>query len=154
MRFRLLGSFSVALLVALCVLAAAAAWVTALERDAAPETTATGSASPPDPVSEPVDCDVLRHEIHALSHEVSRCALVPECRGQPLRCPITRDPRIEREYTRLRDALHAHCGLPRSLVDFAWTVGEQIDLDEDCAVVHDGYEAMVRGESRPTSYSF
>lgn len=145
MPLRLLGSFSVALFVGFVVLATAGTWVSALEH---------GSDRVRADVSAAPDCDVLRREIHALSHEVSRCALVPECHGQPLRCPVTRDPRIERDYARLRDALHAHCGLPRSLVDFAWTAGEQIDLDEDCAIVHDGWEAVVRGETRPTSYSF
>ena len=52
-------------------------------------------------------CDVLRREIHALSHEVTPCELAPECHGSPLLCPVALDPRIDREYERLRDALHA-----------------------------------------------
>lgn len=165
MPLRLLGSFSVALIVGIAALALAGTWVSALERDligggdadAAGRAFETGGAlgtASRGGGPARVDCDALRREIHALSHEVSRCALVPECHGQPLRCPLTRDPRIEREYASLRDALHAHCGLPRSLVDFAWSAGEQVDLDADCAIVHDGWEAVFRGEAQPTSYSF
>lgn len=99
-------------------------------------------------------CDVLRHELHALSHAVSPCELPPVCKGSPLLCPVALDTRIEREYARLRDALHERCGLSRSLVDFAWDAGQQIENTDRCALVHDGFEAAARGEARPESYSF
>jgi hypothetical protein len=149
MRFRLLVSFLVASMLVLVLVATTSTFVSALEQRPEP---APREAFVDRPVES--SCDALRHEIHALSHAVSPCALPPECQGSPLLCPIARDARIQREYERLRDQLHEHCGLPRSLVDFAWETGEQVDGTERCGLVHDGFEAAVRGETRPKSYSF
>jgi hypothetical protein len=153
MRFRLLVALPISLLLMGIILASAAKLVSAIEGRS------DGLDAPVDaprltdraPESE---CDVLRREIHALSHEVTPCELAPECHGSPLLCPVALDSRITREYERLRDALHEHCGVPRSLLDFAWEVGVQIDLAETCEFAHDGFEAAARGESRPTRYSF
>ena len=155
MHFRLLVSFPVALLLVGVALASASSLVSAFERGQA--------AGPPPPIEVQrfeSTCDILRRELHALSHAVSPCELPPDCQGSPLLCPFTQDARIEREYERLRDALHEQCGLPRSLVDFAWDAsdawdaGEQVDGAEHCELAHDGFEAAVRGEAKPTSYSF
>lgn len=149
MRRRLAASFVIAFSLVAALLASTATFVSAVERSRAP------AAEPPFEVRRyETACDVLRREIHVLSHRVVRCDLTPECQGSPLLCPIAQDPRIEREYERLRDALHEQCGLSRSLLDFAWESGAQVDLSEDCGVAHDGFEAAIRGESAPTSYSF
>lgn len=153
MRFRLLACLPVALLLVGLLFASVASFVYATPRtvDVAadgPVVLRLGDSS----------CDVLRREIHALSHTVSRCELFPECQGSPLLCPRALDANVEREYERLRDALHEQCGLPRSLLDFAWELGEQVDLavdgGEGCELAHDGWEAAVRGVARPSSYSF
>lgn len=154
MRWRLLSSFAIALLWMAGVVATAATLVSALEGDSSGEPGAFAAEQIGTSSLERFDCDGLRREIHALSHEVTRCSTSDDCRGSPLLCPMALDPRIEREYERLREALHARCGLPRKLLDFAWVAGEQVDLGEDCALVHDGFEAAVRGEATPTSYSF
>lgn len=153
MRFRRLLRLFVSLLLATSIgfvfIASTSALVSAFEH--------RGDAAPSAPIRVELvatTCDVLRHELHALSHAVSPCELPPDCQGSPLRCPIALDPRIEREYTRLRDALHDQCGLSRSLVDFAWEAGQQIASTDRCALVHDRFEAAARGEARPTSYSF
>jgi hypothetical protein len=153
MRFRLLLALPISLWLVGMILASAATLVTAIERRS------DGADGPAEFAaiairSSESRCDVLRREIHALSHEVTPCELAPECHGSPLLCPVALDPRIDREYQRLRDALHEHCGLPRDLLDFAWEVGTQTDLAETCALAHDGFEAAARGESRPKSYSF
>jgi hypothetical protein len=133
MRFRLLLSLPISLLLVAIILVSAAKLVTAVEGgiDGGDGLDAPLDARVPAVRAPESHCDVLRREIHALSHEVV----------------------ITREYERLRDALHDHCGLPRSLVDFAWEVGAQMDLAETCEFAHDGFEAAARGESRPTSYS-
>lgn len=111
-----------------------------------------------DPGSRESICDGLRHEIHALSHTVSRCAPAPECEGSPLGCALSLESNVDREFSRLRDALHEQCGLPRDLTDFAWQAGEHAEAGADggegCELVHDGFESAVRGEARPASYSF
>ncbi|MEZ4332433.1 MAG: hypothetical protein R3F35_11800 [Myxococcota bacterium] len=149
MRNRLLASFPVALLLVAVALASAATLVSAFDRTAEAE---VGQAF----VVERFEstCDTLRRELHALSHDVVSCSLPPECHGSPLLCPAALDPESQQEYERLRDALHAQCGLPRSLVDFAWGAGEQIDAGARCGRVHDGFEAAARGEARPSSYLF
>ena len=157
MRFRLLVALPISLLLGAVILVSAATLVSAIEGQGdgvgAPvdSPAAVRVIALPEPESE---CDVLRREIHALSHEVTPCELAPECHGSPLLCPIALDPRIDREYERLRDALDAHCGLPRGLLDFAWEVGAQAEFAETCELAHDGWEASVRGEARPESYSF
>ncbi|MBK7952046.1 MAG: hypothetical protein IPK00_25680 [Deltaproteobacteria bacterium] len=146
---RLLVSFPIALLLGFMLIASTAALVSAVEN--------RGASKPIEAIRVELvaeSCDVLRHELHALSHAVSPCELPPDCQGSPLLCPIALDARIEREYARLRDALHDQCGLSRSLVDFAWDAGEQLESTDHCGVVHDGFEAAARGEARPTSYSF
>lgn len=153
MRFRLLGALAISLLLVGIILASAATLVSAIEGRG------DGAGSPADwpdlaMRADEERCDVLRREIHALSHEVVPCELAPECHGSPLLCPVALDSRIVREYERLRDALHEHCGLSRSLLDFAWEVGAQADLAETCELAHDGFEAAARGEARPASYSF
>ena len=153
MRFRWLIAFPFSLLVVGIILAVTATLVSAIEG------WGNGAGSPfkgPVVSMRPHEsqCDVLRREIHALSHEVTPCELAPECHGSPLLCPVAIDPRIDREYERLRDALQEHCGLPRGLLDFAWAVGSQTDVAETCELSHDGWEAAARGEARPTSYSF
>jgi hypothetical protein len=149
MRRRLIAAFVIASSLVAGLLASTATFVFAVERNRAP-------APPPsfEVQRHEAPCDVLRREIHALSHRVARCDLTPECQGSPLLCPMAQDVRIEREYERLRDALHEQCGLSRSLLDFAWQSGAQFDVSGDCFVAHDGFEAALRGESAPTSYSF
>jgi len=165
MGLRFLGSFAAALVLGLVVLVSASTFVEALEPGSGDS---AGAAA--DPGAEPrfspllagltreSSCDVMRRELHALSHEVIPCGRAPECQGSPLACPRALDPRIAREYERLRDALDAECGLSRDLVDFAWELGRQpgesSDTGGDCALVHDGFEAAVRGEARPTTYTF
>ena len=162
MRFRLLLSLPFSLLIVGLLLVSASSLVSAVEAPLGPEArlarfvTADGRGSERR-VSIAVGesrCDVLRRELHALSHEVTPCALAPECDGSPLLCPVALDDRIEREYERLRDALHAHCGMPRGLLDHAWELGAQTELAEGCGLVHDGWEAAARGEAAPASYSF
>lgn len=159
-RFRLLASLPFSLLIVGLLLVSASSLVAAVAGPSQP-----GSAPIPDVDSadREVDadagtgesrCDVLRREIHALSHEVTPCSLAPECHGSPLLCPIALDPRIEREYTRLRDALQSHCSMPPGLLDFAWEVGTQSDVAEGCELAHAGWEAAARGEAAPSSYSF
>ena len=152
MRIRLLVCLPVALLWVALVFASISSFVRAIELE---EVTGVRRFLPRPP---PTTCDVLRHEIHALSHAASPCAPSPECQGSPLLCPRALDVRIEREYERLRDALHEQCGLPRGLLDFAWAVGEHAEGTSDgaagCEVVHDGWESAVRGQARPSSYSF
>ncbi len=99
-------------------------------------------------------CDRWRREIHALSHEVTPCALAPECHGSPLLCPIALDPGMEREYARLRTVLQTECGIAPDLLDFAWSAGSEVDLGERCEVVHDGWEAAARGSRAPSTYTF
>ena len=149
MRFRLLVSFPIALLLVGLILVSAATLVSARGRNDSAVPAADFDVRPPES-----DCDALRREIHALSHEVTGCELAPECHGSPLLCPVALDPRIDREYERLRDALDERCGLPRELLDFAWEVGVQAEGAESCELSHDGWEAAARGEARPTSYSF
>lgn len=146
---RLLVSLPFALLVGLLLIGSTSALVSAFEhgRDSRP-----AAAIRVELFAE--SCDVLRHELHALSHAVSPCELPPDCHGSPLLCPVALDARIEREYARLRDALHEQCGLSRSLVDFAWDAGQQLESTDRCGLVHDGFEAAARGEARPASYSF
>lgn len=146
---RLLASFPVALLLVCVALASAATLVSGFDRTAEAD---VAHAFEVDRVES--TCDVLRRELHALSHEVVSCSLPPECHGSPLLCPVALDRASQQEYERLRDALHAQCGLPRSLVDFAWGVGEQADAGVRCGRVHDGFEAAARGEARPSSYLF
>jgi len=167
-RCRLIASFAFAACLVGLALVSAATFVSALDRH---EVLSDGGS--PDPqvgheasarlalggIRLESSCDELRRELHALSHEVSRCELTPECKGSPLLCPRALDPRIDREYERLRDALHQHCGFPRGLLDFAWAAGvtggiDEVDLAEGCEVSHDGWEAAARGEARPESYSF
>ncbi|MFO0691270.1 MAG: hypothetical protein U0900_21405 [Myxococcota bacterium] len=144
---RLLVFMPLAAIVSLLLIGSTAALVSALEHER--------EAVPTMPVAL-VDesCDVLRHELHTLSHTLSPCELPPVCQGSPLLCPVALDARIEHEYARLRDALHDRCGLARSLVDFAWEAGQQIERGDHCAFVHDRFEAAARGEARPESYSF
>lgn len=146
---RLLVSFSLSTVLGLLFLSSTSLLVSAVEERG--ESTAVEAISVE--LVAP-SCDGLRHALHALSHAVSPCELSPDCQGSPLLCPIALDPRIEREYARLRDALHARCGLSRSLVDFAWEAGRQVETTDRCGVVHDGFENAARGEARPTSYSF
>lgn len=152
MRIRLLVCLPIALLLVALAFASVSTWVSAIEVD---EIVAAGTFGPR---SRDATCDVLRHEIHALSHTVSPCAPSPECQGSPLLCPQALDVRIEREFERLRNALHEQCGIPRDLLDFAWEVSEHVDGTSDgagrCELVHDGWESAVRGEARPSSYSF
>ncbi len=145
---RLLVSLSLALSIGLLLIASTSALVSAFEHGASEPIAAIRVEL----VAE--SCDVLRHELHALSHAVSPCELPPDCQGSPLLCPVALDASIEREYARLRDALHDQCGLSRSLVDFAWDAGQQLETTDRCGLVHDGFEAAARGEARPTSYSF
>lgn len=168
MRLRLIASFAFAACLVGLALVSAATFVSALDRHAILD-----DAWPRDPeagygasarltlggIRLESSCDELRRELHALSHAVSRCELTPECKGSPLLCPRALDARIDREYERLRDALHAHCGFPSGLLDFAWAAGvtggvDEVDLAEGCEVAHDGWEAAARGEARPESYSF
>lgn len=169
MRFRLLVSLPLSLAIVGLMLVSASTLFAAVENApaASPIGTAARGASEragfaADGSAEDVErevptevrCNRLRHEIHALSHEVTPCELAPECHGSPLLCPIALDPRIEREYARLREALRADCGLSPELLDFAWEAGAEVDLAERCELVHDGWEAAVRGERALSTYTF
>ncbi len=149
MRFRLLVALPFSLLLVGILFASLANLVIAVEGRGAE---ADGRVFPMGAYES--RCDRLRREIHALSHEVTLCELAPECHGSPLLCPVALDPRIDREYERLRDALDAQCGLPRGLLDFAWEVGAQADRVDRCGLSHDGWEAAARGATPPASYSF
>jgi hypothetical protein len=174
-RFRLLVSLPVSLLIVGLLLVSAASFVAAVEGPSpsgsgaipvddvadrevasvrAEARTRTGAKARTEAGIGESRCDVLRREIHGLSHEVTPCALAPECHGSPLLCPVALDVQIEREYERLRDALQAQCGMPRGLLDFAWEIGAQTQVAERCELAHDGWEAAARGESAPSSYSF
>ena len=99
-------------------------------------------------------CDRLRREIHALSHEITPCDLGPDCHGSPLLCPVALDPRIEREFARLRGSLESDCGVSTEPLDSDWEAGAAFDLADRCALVHDGWEAAARGEAKPPTYTF
>ena len=148
MRNRLLVCLPIASLLMVVLFASVSTFVRAIELDDAAVDRSFAVRS------DEATCDDLRHEIHALSHAESACVLSPECEGSPLLCPRVRDGRIEREYERLRDALHDRCGLPRGLLDYAWVIGEHAAEAEGCELVHDGFESAVRGEARPATYSF
>lgn len=169
MRNRLLAAFPVALMLVFVTLAGASTLVSAFDRAShggiahagasQGESSQAGAEVPR--AARDVDaerfeatCDGLRRALHALSHAVVPCTLPPECNGSPLLCPAALDPAPQREYERLRDALHDRCGLSRSLVDFAWGVGEPHDAVRACGRGHDGFEAAARGEARPSSYLF
>lgn len=157
MRFRLLVSLPFALGIVGLLLLSVSSFVSAVEAPLGPDGRSAGVARSGYAAGFATGesrCDVLRREIHALSHEVTPCANAPECHGSPLLCPVALDVRIEREYERLRDALHAHCGVPRGLLDHAWELGEQVEVADGCALAHDGWESAARGESAPKSYSF
>lgn len=169
MRNRLLAAFPVALMLVFFTLVGASTLVSAFDR-ASQGGASRGESSQDDASQAGADaprkardveagrfestCDGLRRALHALSHAVVPCTLAPECNGSPLLCPAALDPAPQREYERLRDALHDRCGLPRSLVDFAWGVGGPHDAVPACGRGHDGFEAAARGEARPSSYLF
>lgn len=169
MRFRLIVSLPLSLAIVGLLLVSASTLFAAVGN--APPSTFDGSAAPAAretagtamhasaesierAVPAEARCDRLRQEIRALSHEVTPCELAPECLGSPLLCPIALDPRIEREYARLRETLQAECGLSPGLPGFAWAAGAEVDLGERCEVAHDGREAAARGERALSTYTF
>lgn len=176
MRLRLLVFLPLAGLITFFLLSAAASFVSALESPMVP-----GEAGPgPVRVTKyETFCDGLVRQLHALSHEVSRCGGPGACDGSPLLCPVALDDEIDRTYRRLRASLHEKCGYPLRLIDFAWeekyepiedeTIrreagfarGQRSSLDEAglfveaaCGARHDWLEAAASGESVPASYSF
>lgn len=174
MRLRLLVFLPLAGLITFLLLSGAASFVSALESSMVP-----GEARPgPMPVTKyETFCDGLVRQLHALSHEVGGCGEPRSCDGSPLLCPVALDDEIDRTYRRLRSSLHAQCGFPLRLIDFAWdgphTSGDDerggravgftrrapLDgtdpfIDATCGGRHDWLEAATSGEAAPTRYAF
>ncbi len=97
-------------------------------------------------------CDRLFREAHALSHEVTSCEARVACAGSPLLCPVAQDQQVEREYARLRTELHAECGVPLDLMDYAW--GGPAGEGPACGYAHDWLEAASSGAAEPTRFVF
>lgn len=117
MRLRLLVCLPLAALVTFLLLVCASSLVSALERSVAVTPSATG----PMPVARyETVCERLFRELHALSLEVSGCSQGPACAASPLFCPAALDEGIDRDYRRLRGALHEQCDFPLALIDHAW----------------------------------
>ncbi len=171
MRLRLLAFLPLAGLITLLLLSSAASLVSALESSVV----GGASSSGPMPVTKyETPCDALVRQLHALSHEVSHCGEATACGESPLLCPAALDEEIDQTYRRLRTALHAQCGFPLRLIDFAWdgpgggseprptgsasaNVHPEEPLhfvDATCGERHDWLESAARGEAEPTRYSF
>ena len=174
MRFRLLVLLPLAGLITLLLLSGAASFVSALEISMVPVEAGPG----PMPVTKyETYCDGLVRQLHALSHEVGRCGVTRSCNGAPLLCPVALDDEIDRTYGRLRSSLHAQCGFPLRLIDFAWEGPHTSDggerfgreagfahtpagggtdpfVDATCGGRHDWLEAATSGGAAPPRYSF
>jgi hypothetical protein len=174
MRLRLLVFLPLAGLITFLLLSGAASFVSALESSMVP-----GEAGPGPMLVTKYEtyCDGLVRQLHALSHEVGRCGETRSCDGSPLLCPVALDDEIDRTYRRLRSSLHAQCGFPLRLIDFAWDGPHASDgggrfgreagflktpardgndpfVDATCGGRHDWLEAATSGEAAPTRYSF
>lgn len=182
MRFRLLAFFPLAVGLALFFLVSASSFVSAVE-------TAVDRKSQTEmltwiPLSLiQSECDALYREIHALSHEVTRCGSDPLCLGSPILCPVALDPEVDREYARLRSELNERCGVPLNLMDYAWggpawgersrdgagaasashaRIGRQVERSSSdserapnqCGAAHDWLESASSGTSEVSQYFF
>ena len=146
MRLRHLVFLPVATMIGFVVLLAASSLVSALERSV------QGEAPPITLQRYETVCDRLFREAHALSHEATRCDVQADCEGSPLLCPVAQDVRVEREYARLRTELHAECGVPLDLMDYAW--GGPAGEGPGCGGTHDWLEAAASGVVAPTRFVF
>ena len=102
--------------------------------------------------SQESECDRLVREIHELSHAVTRCDSDPRCAESPLLCPAALDAEVDHAYRSLREALHARCGFPLGLLDYAW--GGPVSAPPSCGASHDWLEATTRGEAPVTRFVF
>jgi len=174
MRLRLLTFLPLAVLITFLLLSSASSLVSALESSVARD------EAGPEPVrvtKYETFCDGLIRQLHALSHEVSRCGDLTVCEGSPLLCPAALDEEIDHAYRRLRTTLHEECGVPLRLIDFAWEgpadSGEQpgsfreggaapgfrpnesvLFVEATCGDRHDWLESATSGEAEPARYSF
>lgn len=178
MRFRLLAFFPVAAGLALLIVFSASSFVSAVEQ-AVEESGRREQVAWISVDRLETECDVLYREIHALSHEITSCGEDPLCLGSPIFCPGALDSRIDREYERLRSELNTRCGVPLSLMDYAWggpAWGEHTEdvlsaarrqsvesssdsslspsTPNQCGAAHDWLESAASGESEATQYFF
>ena len=157
MRFRLAAFLPIATLITAVLLSSASSFVSAVERAWVPE---ANDLLPILRVRQfETECEQLFREIHALSHETTRCDESPECLESPLLCASAMNVEIEREFQRLRRALNERCGLPLRLMDYAWGVDESASPDPHdastggvgrsdgarCGASHDWLEATTSG---------
>ncbi len=174
MRLRLIASLPVAVVIVALLLLTASSFVSAIDRALVVET----DRGPIRLVRLETHCDALFREIHALSHQATRCGDdVDACAMSPLLCAGAQDEAVEAEYRRLRDALHAQCDVPRGLLDFAWngaaaeraTAASPVDggpygplvdagghahAQPVCGGAHDWWENATSGQSPPSSFLF
>ena len=126
MRLRLIAFVPVAMLVSFLISVSVSSLVSALAESILVRT---------QPSLEPIriqpfesECDRLSREFETIMQfsdiaytSVARnCQLKPRCLESPLLCPIATDIQIEREYQRLRIALHTRCEVPLALVNATW----------------------------------
>lgn len=103
------------------------------------------------------ECDALYRALHALSHEVSSCEPASVCEGSPLLCASALDVEIDREFERLRTALHDRCDFPLGLMDFAWSTPAghvPSESTSKCGAAHDWLETAASGEAKVTRFIF
>lgn len=117
MRLRLLAFLPIAGVITFAILVSAASIVSALERSVVPPT----APEPPIRVSRfETECERLVRDLHELTHEASSCETQSACAASPLLCPVALDTNLDREFQRLRSALHARCDYSLGLLDYAW----------------------------------
>ena len=166
MRIRLIAYLPIATSISVLLLSSASSFVSAVERVWIPDST---DLLPIMRVRQfETECEELFREIHALSHETTRCDESAECLGSPLLCPAAMDVEIEREFQRLRAALNERCGLSLRLMDYAWGEGVSASREgretstggverEDgarCSASHDWLEATTSGDIEATRFLF
>jgi hypothetical protein len=166
MRIRLIAFLPIATLISILLLSSASSLVSAVERAWIPHST---DLLPIMRVRQfETECEELFREIHALSHETTRCDESPECLDSPLLCRSAMDVEIEREFQRLRTALNERCGLPLRLMDYAWGDGEWASREgretssggferkhgTSCGASHDWLEATTSGNVEATRFLF
>ena len=149
MRLRLIAFFPLVGLVTFSLMASTSTFVSAVERRVLRE--------PDQPTAHlasryETECEALFQEIHALSHERTRCDAQPECAGSSLLCPAAMDAEVDRAFRQLRIALHERCDVPVSLMDYAW--GGPIGETPVCGDSHDWLESMTSGKAKPTRFIF
>lgn len=150
MRWRHLLFLPIATMIGFLSIASASSLVSALERSVEPDADVAGT---PIRLSRyETVCDRLFREAHALSHEATRCAARAACEESPLLCPVAQDQRVDQAFTRLRTELHAECGVPLDLMDYAW--GGPAGEGPVCGDAHDWLETAASGKAQPTRFVF